>query len=445
MLKSHGKTAFGVLAAIAWVMVAVPLHAQVPFIGIPGPDPGCENYQAWTIQSNPRTDTTGNNNHAYPEYNATYWATPLVQRNPGDVVIIKGQYPQARYTAFQVYDLTRNVVDAIGDAQINPDAGTNNPFRSGTAQGTYTVRLVFGNKPDLPQNVAPNTIYTNGLTTVGVIYRIYYPNNPLDIAGGPVNPVLPNLFVNNQLWTSCPPRPFLAEESTLIGRLDNVDFVGSAPWWKPPIFIPPFWEFWVTSPFTPYYPSQDNTYLSAIIDRSLLKGSFRFDMVVIKMKAPSFADTQAGVPPYAPTNVRFWSICSDEPITSSVVRCIPDNKAKSVNGFVTFVISDPSRAPTDAVLNQWGATWLPWGALLPTDSITNARGKTLTNDDGVFFYNLILYRQTLADPKWLQSIENVSKLPRADRRTAMGDYWPLIGYCTIEAFNANGAACMPRN
>jgi hypothetical protein len=435
---AHSKRLFPIVILITWLVGVLPLHGQVPFAGIPPADPGCETYQAWIIQSNPRTDATGINNHAYPEYNATYWGTPIVQPL-GTVVTIKGQFPQTRYTALQLYDSGRNVIDAIGDVQINPDPGTNNPFRGGTAQGTYTVSLVFGKRPDL--NVPPNTLYTNGLTTVGLIYRVYYPNNPLEIVGGPVNPALPDIIANGAKWTTCPPRPLLPEEATLAGRLDNIDFVGATPWWKPPVPIPLMWQFWVTSPFTPYYPSQDNSYLSAIIDRSWI-GAFRYDMVVIRMKAPTFTNTQAGVPAYAPANVRFWSICTNEPVTSSVVRCIPDNQARSLNGYSTFVVSDPSKRPSDFVLNQWGATWIPWGALLPTDSIYDARGNLLTNANGVFYYGLILYRQTLADPNWAQSIENISKLPRSERQTAMGEYWPSIGYCTTLTFLRAGGGCV---
>src|SRR5207249_1871487 len=102
----------------------------------------------------------------------------------------------------------------------------------------------------------------------------------------------------------------------------------------------------------------------------------------------------------------------------------------------------PSKRPTDAVLNQFGATWLPWGALLPSDSIYDARGNLLTNANGVFYYGLLLYRQTLADPNWAQSIENISKLPRSERQAAMGPYWPSIGYCKIESFTRSGAGCL---
>jgi hypothetical protein len=42
---------------------------------------------------------------------------------------------------------------------------------------------------------------------------------------------------------------------------------------------------------------------------------------------------------------------------------------------------------------------------------------------------MILYRQTMANPAFLESIQKVSQLPAPSRKAAMGDYWPVIGYC----------------
>ena len=166
-----------------------------------------------------------------------------------------------------------------------------------------------------------------------------------------------------------------------------------------------------------------------------------YDMVVLRMKTPTVTDTQAGVPPYAPANMRYWSICENELMSTSVVRCVADNQAATLDGFATFVISDPSKRPSNAVLSRWGATWLPWGALAPHDVIYSFWGAPLTSESGVFYYGMILYRQMLADPNFAQSIENIAKLPITQQREAMGDYWPQIGHCTAAAFEALGARC----
>jgi hypothetical protein len=434
-------TSRSIPAASFWLgffLVASIFVTNATAQSVPNPhiDPGCENYPAWYVQMNSQTDALGVNNHWFPEYNATYWGTafsyPL-----GTVLTIKGQYPEARYISFQLYDTNRTILDSINDVDINPDPGTNNPFRGGAAQGTYTVRVIFGRRPE---RAPANTLYTNGLSVAGVLYRVYYPDDPQNLPGGPVNPVLPQMSVGGVNLASCPPRPILPEESTLSGRLDDIDFVGVPPAINPPIL--PVWTTTITSPFLPFFPSQDSSYLAAVIDRDWLLPPFQNDMVVVRMKVPTFTDTQAGVPPYAPANVRFWSLCENELITTSVVRCVPDNKAATQNGYATFVISDPSKRPSDAVLGQWGASWIAWGALLPTDVIYGIGGNALTNADGVFYYGLLIYRQVEADPNFAQSIANVSQLPILQRPGAMGEYWPKIGYCRAAAFQAMGAGCI---
>ena len=184
--------------------------------------------------------------------------------------------------------------------------------------------------------------------------------------------------------------------------------------------------------------------MSTVLSRDFLKPPYNYEIVVVRMKAPTFTDTQHGVPPYADAQVRFWSICSDEPKTTGVVRCTPDNLAVNVNGFVTFVISDRARRPPDAVLNQWGAVWIPWGALGAGEVVYDIDDNPLSNADGVFYENVILYRQTMANAAFAESIRNVSQLPVSQWKAAMGDYFPSAGYCTIASFQASGAGCVTR-
>ena len=52
-------------------------------------------------------------------------------------------------------------------------------------------------------------------------------------------------------------------------------------------------------------------------------------------------------------------------------RCLPDDEVKlDAAGFATFVFSDRSTRPSDAVLSQFNANWVALGALkLPTDVV----------------------------------------------------------------------------
>ncbi|MFN0104962.1 MAG: hypothetical protein ACKV2U_23115 [Bryobacteraceae bacterium] len=430
-------------SSFAFSIFVLGFHAA-PFAAAGGgtPDPGCETYQSWQFQGSVKSDTLGYRNQAYPEANATYWTTVL-ELPAGTDMIIHGRYPKARYMAFQLYDSDRHVLDAINDQTIHPDPGQNNPFQSGTEAGTYTIRIVFGLKPAQP---TPNTIYTGLVPGVLLIYRIYYPTNAVDLTGGTANPVLPEVYIAGVLQSACPVRPIIQpEDNSVWGRLDNVDFSGVRPAEVLPAADPPRWFLSVTNPNTPYYPSQDNSYMSTVVNRDYLKSPYSNDLIVVRIKAPTFANTHAGEPPYLATTtrqLRFWSICTNEPMSTSVVRCVADYQMPLLNGYATVVISDPSTKPPSQVLARHAAVWLPWGALLSGDFIYDIEGNVLDNNSGAYYQGIILYRQTVPNPSWAQSFTAVGQLPPAQWKAAMGDYWPTIGYCRSVTFAQQGASCI---
>jgi hypothetical protein len=185
--------------------------------------------------------------------------------------------------------------------------------------------------------------------------------------------------------------------------------------------------------------------MKAIVSRQYLLPPYSNDLVVMRMRAPTFANTQAGDPPYLATSsrqVRFWSVCEDDPLTSGVNRCIEDNQAINTNGFITIVMSDPSKKPADSTLALYGAEWMSWGALQNGDTLYDVNLNPVTNTQPVYYYGGILYRQTLPNPSWNQSIAYVSaNYPNSQWQTVMGDYWPSISYCTLSSFTTLGAAC----
>ncbi len=433
-----------VFTRVGTAFAAVVLFSRLAFGEAATPDPGCLATDAWHTQGSVKTDTVGTRNTNYPEQNATYWITAF-ELPAGSVLRVRGQYPRARYMALQIYDENRNVIDAINDATIDPEPGQNNPYRTGTVQGTYSVNVVFGRKP--ARTAPPNTIYTERVARVILMYRIYYSTDSDDLTGGTTTPVLPVISQGGVPMPTCPVRPIIVPEDQLVwGRLDNTDFSGSVPpiSSQAPAAISPVWGMSVTGPTTRYYPSQDNSYMFAVVSREFLSPPYINDMVVVRIKAPTFVNTQGGEPPYWSTTtrqVRFWSICSNEPQTTGVVRCAADYQAPLRDGYATVVISDPSNRPSNEVLAQHAATWIPWGALTPGDTVYDENDVPMTNADGVFYQGAVLYRQTMANPGWTQSFTAVGRLPRDQWRDAMGEYWPSAGYCTAGDFVAFGGGC----
>jgi hypothetical protein len=86
----------------------------------------------------------------------------------------------------------------------------------------------------------------------------------------------------------------------------------------------------------------------------------------------------------------------------------------------TIVVSTPEDRPATATADH-GVTWLEWGS---------------TEVD-----NLILLRHMLSDPTFDQSALDVP--PGTLARDTMGPYAPTGHYCSVAAFEADGAACPP--
>lgn len=399
----------------------------------------------WISQGGPESDATGIRNINYPEASSTtYWGTPLVG-TMGETVTIYGQFPLARFTALEVYTGGGNaggvLIDHIADVDIVPNPGQNNPYVSGTAKGYYTVYLVFGPKPAQP---AQNTIYSGTHTSTTLMYRIYHTTNPNDPAA---SAPLPFISVNGKILKNCSVKPFLTDPlSTPWGRLASSDFIGSAPPEKLKFAAtnPPIWSLTSAYDGGIYFPNGANGYMGALLSREFLAPHTSKNLYVVHYRAPTFPNTRSGEPVHLDRQVHFWSFCTDDPYTTNANRCVPDDLSViDPNGFVTFVISDPGSKPSDAAMRAFSATWVPWGALnRPTDVVYDRMQRGWGINTPVHYYNALIIRQTDAAATFTQSYDAVMQLPLDQQAEAMGDYWPVGGYCSTADFNSYGTACI---
>ncbi len=444
-MSSYSYTFFRLIGTtVAALAVAGVSHAQSPV----GESSASARCTGWTSQGGPESDTTGIRNINYPEASSTtYWGTPLLG-TMGQKVTIHGQFPFARFTSLEVYTGGGNaggvLIDHIADVNIVPNPGQNNPYVSGTANGFYTAYVVFGPKPAQP---AQNTIYTGTNTSVTVAYRIYHSTDPNDPAAGATTPVLPLITVKGKVLSNCAVRPFLPDPlSTPWGRLASSDFIGSAPTAKQalPVTYPAVWT--LTSPYGGgiYFPNGADGYMGTVLSREFLAPNTKNNLYVVRYRSPTFPNTRAGEPVYLDRQVHFWSFCTDDPYTTNANRCIPDDQSViGPNGFVTFVVSDPGSKPNAAAMQAFSATWIPWGALdLPTDVVYDRTQRAWGINTPVHYYNALIIRQTDAAATFTQSYQAVMQLPIDQQAAAMGDYWPVGGYCSTADFNSYGAACV---
>jgi hypothetical protein len=198
----------------------------------------------------------------------------------------------------------------------------------------------------------------------------------------------------------------------------------SADYTQPPDFVP-LREAFLTEPVVNALPPQlgqlipqpngiplaniDFPYLASKVTRAY------GDVVVVRMKAPTFPDTVNGEPAWLPTETRYWSLCAYAAMEEALLRgtgCLTDFLTQpGPDGYVTVVVSDPARRPDAAIDPQAGGHWLPWGP---------------------FNRDYLLYRMGMPDP---EREHGPRKIPEdapdqaAAAREEMAEYYPVARYC----------------
>jgi hypothetical protein len=325
-------------------------------------------------------------NIAYPDDSAQYYFG-VAQIAPGTRVRISGRFPHARYMSFNVYDPALRPVDAITDVDIVPEAGSTNPFRTGAdrtaSRRSYTVTIEPGAKP---ANPAPNTLYAgsdpSGAPTAAptFLYRIYLPDPGTGDDGGVG---VPTVQIEPATTTESPSSPSpcaTAAKPTIAGI--NETLAAASPPVDPPQpggTNPPVWRKFVnvlsavgvnvTGSPSPggldldtlggsggFLSNKDNAYVSAPTTRGFGQ------VLVTRFRAPTFPDTRGGATRMPGGQLRYWSLCQNDPPTQRYVACVNDDRAVlGADGFATFVVSTAGRRPATAT-RACGVNWMPWGA-----------------------------------------------------------------------------------
>ena len=149
------------------------------------------NIQKWIHESSDSLTLLGDFNASYNTF--PYSALPNVE------IVIKGQFPYARYLSFSVIGEADLTIATIPDRELIPDTGSTNPFLPdadwNTKNRNYTLKIRFTAPPEGAEHFVPgagnNIVYAGTLksglpNTRGTIgLRIYVPSIGYDdITGG---------------------------------------------------------------------------------------------------------------------------------------------------------------------------------------------------------------------------------------------------------------------
>ena len=373
-------------------------------------------------------------NVAFPDEAAIYWVGGY-QQTPGMRLRITGRYPHARYFSFNVYDLALRPIDALADVEIEPDAGSVNPFLPGAdrtgANRRYTAFVDFG---PVPAARARNTLYTGTgqtpapNTTGTFILRIYVPDKGRDETGGVGLPTVSLEPAANQ--TAAPGSPCASLAKPPVSGVNEAVGAASPP--APPEQLaspgrdPPEWvkfknlvqtavRIGTSNPLLDdfaapasqleplggegsFLSNVHNSYVSATLNRGYGEVS------LTEMRAPSFPDTRPGPERMPSGQLRYFSMCTNDLPTQRFIGCRTDDQsAIGADGKVAYVVSVPAARPRWATADC-GYTWLPFGP-----------GTT----------SQLILRHMLPDAGFAQAIQRAE--PGKESLT-MGDYLPATRY-----------------
>ncbi|MBV8667377.1 MAG: hypothetical protein JO269_12930 [Burkholderiaceae bacterium] len=388
----------------------------------------------------------------FPDTQTTY--IPTTFRLPaGATLVVKGEFPHMRHWNFNTYNAKGEPQDAVGDAEVEPDAGSSNPFRAGVArdvvQRRYTLNIVNG----LPPASRPaNTLYTYGEPGEEVFLwmRNYVPDHSTDYLGAVALPAVrlhaaDGKVLDEQATCDATAAPMRGKQlpSTIDPRswviLSHLPWVDTDNVGASRAEVVPLHAFfnrrqvaadlfmpWL-SPAEPkvlggWWSNKATRYGYAYMSRNFGK------VYVMTARMPVTPKTWHGEADNMPNaDMRYLSICTGtSPSAGLTPDCIYDEQlAPTVDarGRYALVISRLEDRPKNAT-EACGVAWIEYG---------NGDGMP----GGSAEFGAVINRNTEVNPAFGHSWFAVQK-PGAEKQ-AMGDYLPyLINMKEKENFEALG-------
>ena len=121
-----------------------------------------------------------------------------------------------------------------------------------------------------------------------------------------------------------------------------------------------------STPALTQWPTKDNAYVAAYIDRSFGPAAGGHNVAVVTGKMPTTVPTYKRDPFFkGATQMRYWGICSNESLYTTRVTvtdgCAYDEQIPTdANGSYRIVVSTPADRPSNAT-EKCGVKWLNWG------------------------------------------------------------------------------------
>ncbi|WP_326908851.1 hypothetical protein [Sedimentibacter sp. MB31-C6] len=293
------------------------------------------------------------------DFNASYYTFPY-EVDPELEIIIKGQFPYARYMSFTLAGQLDNVIVTASDKALIPDPGSTNPFLPGANWNAdnrnYTIKIRSTAPPQGSEHFVPeagnNVFYAGTLkdgtqNSFGLIgLRIYVPSIGYDKTGGVGLPKITyctakkdykNTNINRFINTTDPYNPLnptsVNDKEVIIKRCccETVGQDCDIAWNRIGIIATRLLQ-----------PDLNTIYM---ISEQIQRDSC--ELLFIRWKAPKFPDTYHNTGLIGNEDMRYWSISFVSRVGLLGLYTISDFQAViDKNGYVNLVISFGAPRPS---------------------------------------------------------------------------------------------------
>lgn len=380
---------------------------------------------------------------AFPDMYAYYWEYTFdASANPNIGLRVEGEYPDARFFNYNVYDDIKQynplndsgIVTSLEDIDVRPNEGSVNPFcNAGEKKQYYTVYF-------LPQSVdaakykdknvcwfgnyGKDDMGAESWKNISVFLRYYIPS------------VIP--FAGVELPTITAFNVVTGEDVELpkrqVSTLHSITIPGGA-------FASSENMAFMRAPLSLLFPNEPAEYL--FNRNNLESGKLLFFNVKVPSYPKSIADYTNGN-----ADMRYWSMCIGAETTYSYFSICDYETKVDENGFAWYVIADLSDENADqvkALCEERGYNFMPWDR---AKVVADANAKGVPNVTGEEI--MVLYRNLMFDGyeysirEKMQSIDMNNPM-NIDPMTmialyALGDYGPTGKKMSFDAFIEGGAA-----
>ena len=304
------------------------------------------------------------------DFNCNYNVFPYAV-DPDTEIVIKGQFPYARYMSFTLTGQIDTVIANAPDRVLIPDPGSTNPFLPGADwdadNRNYTIKIRSTAPPHGSEHFVPeagnNTFYAgtlkdgspNGFGFIGL--RIYVPSMGYDKTGGVCLPKITYCTTKND----CKNRKNAGTLNNTIlpdNPLNPTNVTNKAIWTKhcSDMIVPTCDLTWSRLSVIATRILQPDLNTIYIVSDQIQRDPSK--LLFIRWKAPTFPDTYHNIGIIGNEDMRYWSMSFVTRVALLGLYTLGDFQTIiDKRGYVNLVISFGARRPS-RVTTENGFTWI---------------------------------------------------------------------------------------